>query len=66
MSTRPPDRCGGRIRRPGEVPMPPGVAAREEVALSSLGAAFIEALRDDERFAAIIADPFGEHGPIEP
>jgi transposase len=65
MSAHHPDRCGGRVRRPS-VPEPaeaPAVAAREEVRLSSLGQAFIDALRDDDRFRDIIADPWGEHGP---
>jgi hypothetical protein len=33
----------------------------EEVGLTTLGAAFIDLLRDDERFRDVIADPFGEH-----
>lgn len=65
MSAHLPDRCGGRVRRPsGTDPAETAaVAAGEEVRLSSLGQAFIDALRDDERFRDIIADPFGDHGP---
>ncbi|HEX5926913.1 MAG TPA: hypothetical protein VFY45_24015 [Baekduia sp.] len=33
----------------------------EELGLTTLGAAFIDLLRDDERFRDVIADPFGEH-----
>jgi hypothetical protein len=33
----------------------------EELGLTTLGAAFIDLLRDDERFRDVIADPFGEN-----
>jgi hypothetical protein len=63
MSSRLPDRCGARVRHASEPELAP-VAGGEEVALSALGQAFIDALRDDERFRDIIADPFGDHGPV--
>ncbi|MES1193566.1 MAG: hypothetical protein ABUM26_04525 [Solirubrobacterales bacterium] len=33
----------------------------KELGLTNLGAAFIELLREDERFREVIADPFDEH-----
>lgn len=65
MSAHLPDRCGGRVRRPSGSDAPEGAAATagEEVRLSPLGQAFIDALRDDDRFRDIIADPWGDHGP---
>lgn len=62
----PPERCGGRGHRP-TAPIDDAVAvtAGDEVVLSPLGQAFIDALRDDERFRDIIDDPFGDHGPVE-
>jgi hypothetical protein len=58
------ERCGIRLRRP--IPEPEGcagVADGDDMALTPLGDALLEALRDDERFRDIIADPFGDHGP---
>ncbi|WP_272475999.1 hypothetical protein [Baekduia alba] len=64
MAPRRDDRCGARFRRAtpeGE----PHVPETQELGLTALGAAFIDALRDDERFRDVIADPFGEddHDP---
>jgi hypothetical protein len=63
MAPRRNDRCGARFRRavPDLDPLP--VHEDEELSLTALGQAFIEALRDDERFRDVIADPFGEDGP---
>jgi hypothetical protein len=60
MAPRPDDRCGARFRRDNTDPEP-HVPETEELGLTGLGAAFIELLRDDERFRDVIADPFGEH-----
>jgi hypothetical protein len=61
MAPRRDDRCGARFRR--AVPeAEPHIPETQEVGLSTLGQAFIEALRDDERFRDVIADPFGEDG----
>jgi hypothetical protein len=60
MAPRPDDRCGARLRRDKTNPEP-HVPETEELGLTGLGAAFIDLLRDDERFRDLIADPFGEH-----
>jgi hypothetical protein len=56
------DRCGARFRR-----HPPErdthLPETQPLGLTSLGAALLDALREDERFRDIIADPFGDHGP---
>jgi hypothetical protein len=59
MALRKPDRCGARFRRDKPEPEP-HVPEGESLGLTTLGEAFIEALRDDERFRDVIADPFGE------
>jgi len=60
MAHRRDDRCGTRLRRdqPGAEPHVPETG---ELGLTGLGAAFIDLLRDDERFRDVIDDPFGEH-----
>ena len=60
MAHRRDDRCGARLRRDKTDPEP-HVPETEELGLTSLGTAFIDLLRDDERFRDVIADPFGEH-----
>jgi hypothetical protein len=59
MAPRRKDRCGGRFRRP-HPDDEPHVPETQELGLTGLGAAFIEALKHDERFAEVIADPFGD------
>jgi hypothetical protein len=56
------DRCGARLRRdrPSQQDSEPHVPETQELGLTALGAALIEALRDDERFRDAIADPFGD------
>ena len=62
MVLRPMQRCGARLRR-GKSEPEPHVPDSEALSLTKAGEAFIEALRDDERFRDVIADPFGEqHG----
>jgi hypothetical protein len=60
MPSRRDDRCGARFRR-DKTDSEPHVPETEELGLTGLGAAFIDLLRDDERFRDVIADPFGEH-----
>lgn len=60
MAHRRDDRCGARLRR-DKTDAEPHVPETEELGLTSLGATFIDLLRDDERFRDVIADPFGEH-----
>jgi hypothetical protein len=60
MAPRRDDRCGARLRRE-KTDIEPHMAESEELGLTNLGAAFIDLLRDDERFRDVIADPFGEH-----
>ena len=63
MAHRRDDRCGARLRR-DKTDAEPHVPETEELGLTGLGAAFIDLLRDDERFRDVIADPFGEqHDP---
>lgn len=59
MAPRRDERCGARFRR-AHHELEPHVPETQELGLTSLGEAFIEALRNDERFADVIADPFGE------
>jgi len=60
MAPRRDDRCGARLRR-DKTDLEPHMPDTEELGLTTLGAAFIDLLRDDERFRDVIADPFGEH-----
>jgi hypothetical protein len=60
MALRRDDRCGARVRR-DKNDHETHVPETEELGLTGLGAAFIDLLRDDERFRDVIADPFGEH-----
>lgn len=63
MPPRRKDRCGSRFRRPlpdDELHVP----ETGELGLTGLGEDFIEALKEDERFRDVFADPFGEkQGP---
>jgi hypothetical protein len=63
MAPRRNDRCGSRFRRAAPDLDHTPVTDDDEVVLTTLGQAFIEALRDDERYRDVIADPFGDHGP---
>jgi hypothetical protein len=63
MASRRDDRCGARFRRAAPDFEPSPVDDGDDLALTSLGQQFLEALRDDPRFRDVIADPFGEHGP---
>jgi hypothetical protein len=57
------DWCGARLRRgrrPSRQDPEPRPPEGQELGLTTLGAALIEALRDDERFRDVIADPFGD------
>jgi hypothetical protein len=60
MAHRSEVRCGARLRRSKTDPEP-HVPETKELGLTGLGAAFIDLLRDDERFRDVIDDPFGEH-----
>ncbi len=59
MAPRRKDRCGTRFRRhtPEDEPHVPET---QELGLTGLGEALLEALKHDERFSEVIADPFGE------
>jgi hypothetical protein len=57
--------CGARFRRAALDLEPSPVVEDDDVALTPLGAAFMDALRQDERYRDIMADPFGEHGTVE-
>jgi len=59
MAPRRKDRCGSRFRRIASEDEP-HVPETQELGLTGLGEAFIEALKDDERFREVIADPFGD------
>jgi hypothetical protein len=64
MTPRRHDRCGTRFRRAApDLEPPTPVTDGDEVSLTPLGQQFIDALREDERFRDIIADPFGDQGP---
>jgi hypothetical protein len=63
MATRREERCGARRRRAFHEAAEPHVPETSELGLTSLGEAFIDALRDDERFRDVIADPFGFDDP---
>jgi hypothetical protein len=63
MATRRDDRCGARFRRAFHDAAEPHVPETTELGLTSLGEAFIDALRDDERFRDMIADPFNLDEP---
>jgi hypothetical protein len=52
------DRYDTRSRRGNDTE--PHVPETESLGLTALGEAFVDVLRDDERFRAIMADPFGE------
>jgi hypothetical protein len=54
------ERCGARFRRQTPESEQPHVPETQELGLTTLGEAFIDALRNDERFRDVIADPFGE------
>lgn len=56
------ERCGARLRR-GDPDTEPHLPETEELGLTASGEAFLDLLRDDERFRDVIADPFGEQGP---
>lgn len=61
MASRRKDRCGGRFRRRNpEDEAEPHVPETQELGLTGLGESFIEALKHDERFSEVFADPFGE------
>ena len=62
MATRRDERCGARFRRAFTDAAEPHVPETSELGLTSLGEAFIDALRDDERFREMIADPFDDPG----
>jgi hypothetical protein len=59
MATRRDERCGARFRRAFHDAAEPHVPETSELGLTSLGEAFIDALRNDDRFREVIADPFG-------
>ncbi len=63
MTPRRDDRCGTRFRR-STSDDEPHVPETEALGLTGLGEAFIDALKEDERFRDVFADPFGEkQGP---
>lgn len=55
--------CGARFRRAVLLTQPSPVAEDDDVALTPLGAAFVAALHQDERYRHIMADPFGRQRP---
>jgi DNA-binding HxlR family transcriptional regulator len=59
MAPRRKDRCGARFRR-RNLEDEPHVPETQELGLTGLGEAFIEALKHDERFSDVFADPFGD------
>jgi hypothetical protein len=64
MATRRDERCGARFRRASLDPAAePHVPETSDLGLTTLGDAFIEALRQDERFRDVIADPFDLEEP---
>jgi hypothetical protein len=52
------DRCDTRSRRGNDTE--PHVPETGAIGLTALGEAFVDVLREDERFREIMADPFGE------
>jgi hypothetical protein len=62
MAPRRDDRCGARSRRATHDPEH-HVPETEPLGLTALGHALMDALREDERFRDVLADPFGETGP---
>jgi hypothetical protein len=64
MSPRSDDRCGSRFRFRRDAPEPDHstVANGDDLALTPLGRALLDQLREDERFRELIDDPFGEGG----
>jgi hypothetical protein len=65
MSAHRKDRCGTRTRRPAPESDGCRVPDGQEVGLTPQGRAMLDALRDDPRYAEILADPWGDH-PVEP
>ncbi|HEY6759453.1 MAG TPA: hypothetical protein VI318_08185 [Baekduia sp.] len=64
MTSPPRDpRCGARFRRKTPEAELPHVPETQELGLTSLGEAFIDALRHDERFRDVLADPFEDEEP---
>jgi hypothetical protein len=61
MAPRRDEPCGARFRRAPHDTQP-HVPETQELGLTTLGEAFLEALRDDERFRDLIADPFDNTG----
>jgi hypothetical protein len=59
MPPRRDENCGARFRR-GTADDEPHVPETEALGLTGLGEAFIDALKEDERFREVIADPFRE------
>jgi hypothetical protein len=58
MAPRRDDRCGARFRRATHE-AEHHVPETQELGLTALGRAYLEALREDERFRDVLADPFG-------
>jgi hypothetical protein len=63
MAPRRDDRCGARNRRRAHDAPDPHLPETEPLGLTAAGQALMDALRDDERFADLLDDPFGEQGP---
>jgi hypothetical protein len=63
MTPLPDDRCGARFRRATPEFDHGAVAAGKDVALTPLGRALLDQLREDERFRELIDDPFGNVSP---
>jgi hypothetical protein len=63
MAPRRDDRCGARVRRRVPDAAEPHVPETEPLGLTAAGQALMDALREDERFRDLLADPFGEDGP---
>jgi DNA-binding HxlR family transcriptional regulator len=59
MAPRRKDPCGARFRR-RTLEDEPHVPETQELGLTGLGEDLIEALKHDERFREVFADPFGE------
>jgi hypothetical protein len=59
------DRCGTRARRQMTEPDACRLPDAQDIGLTPLGHAMLEALRDDPRYRDVIADPWGDH-PVDP
>jgi hypothetical protein len=64
MAHAPDDRCGARLRRRTPDPEHLPASGGDALTLSPSGRALLGALREDERYRALISEPFGEDAGI--